>query len=185
VRLPLGPRALPVEFSWVGETQRHIGTIVHALLAQAADVQSFEIPAPAFVLEQLRLQGVPEAERAHAARVIVHALERTFADQRGRWILGPHPEAASELALSGIAAGRLRNVKIDRTFLDETGTRWVIDYKTGSHEGGDTDAFLARELERYRAQLEGYLALAAALGTQQVRAGLYFPLLGAFRELPV
>jgi ATP-dependent helicase/nuclease subunit A len=185
LRLPLGPRALPVEFSWVGETQRHIGTIVHGLLARAADTQSFELPEHAALVEQLRLQAVPQGARAQAASLIRSALERTFADVRGRWILNAHPEAASELALSGIAAGRLCNVKIDRTFIDETGTRWVIDYKTGSHEGGDTEAFLTRELERYRAQLEGYLALAAALGTQQVRGGLYFPLLGAFRELPV
>jgi ATP-dependent exoDNAse (exonuclease V) beta subunit len=116
--------------------------------------------------------------------VIASALARTFADTRGRWILAAHREAASELALSGIAAGRLSNVKIDRTFIDETGTRWVIDYKTGAHEGADTEAFLARELERYRAQLEGYVALAACLGSEAVRAGLYFPLLGAFRELP-
>jgi ATP-dependent helicase/nuclease subunit A len=75
-------------------------------------------------------------------------------------------------------------VKIDRTFVDATGTRWVIDYKTSSHEGADTEAFLRRELERYRTQLEDYRALAACLGSEVVRAGLYFPLLGAFRELP-
>jgi len=59
----------------------------------------------------------------------------------------------------------------------------VIDFKTGSHEGGDLAAFLDREVSRYRPQLEGYIALAAALGPQPVRAALYFPLLGAFREV--
>jgi hypothetical protein len=38
-------------------------------------------------------------------------------------------------------------------------------------------------LERYRSQLETYVALARGLGPNPVRAGLYFPLLGAFREL--
>ena len=82
-----------------------------------------------------------------------------------------------------MSGGRLRNVKIDRGFLDEAGTRWVIDYKTSAHEGGDLEGFLAQELERYRPQLEGYVALAQALGPQPVRAALYFPLLGAFREM--
>jgi ATP-dependent helicase/nuclease subunit A len=74
-------------------------------------------------------------------------------------------------------------VGVDRSFLDDGGTRWVIDFKTSSHEGGNLAAFLDQELSRYRPQLEGYLALAAALGSQPVRAALYFPLLGAFREL--
>jgi len=82
-----------------------------------------------------------------------------------------------------VSAGRLRSVKIDRSFVDETGIRWVIDYKTSRHEGADLDGFLAQELQRYRPQLEAYLGLAAALGSQPVRAALYFPLLGAFREL--
>jgi ATP-dependent exoDNAse (exonuclease V) beta subunit len=59
----------------------------------------------------------------------------------------------------------------------------VIDYKTSRHEGADLEGFLARELERYRGQLQTYAALARALGPQPVRAGLYFPLLGAFREM--
>ena len=73
-------------------------------------------------------------------------------------------------------------MRIDRSFVDESGTRWVIDYKTSAHEGGDLEGFLAQELERYRPQLEGYLEIARAVGEEPVRAALYFPLLGAFRE---
>ena len=136
------------------------------------------------MLEQLRLEAVPEAERAAAAQVILTALERTYADPRGRWILAAHREAASELRLSGLAQGQLRSIKIDRTFIDAHGVRWVIDYKTSRHEGADMEAFLANEAGALRAQLVSYVELAGALGPQPVRAGLYFPLLGAFRELP-
>jgi hypothetical protein len=59
----------------------------------------------------------------------------------------------------------------------------VIDFKTSRHEGGGLNAFLTQELERYRSQLETYVALARGLGPNSVRAGLYFPLLGVFREL--
>jgi ATP-dependent helicase/nuclease subunit A len=111
-------------------------------------------------------------------------LTRTCLDERGRWILSAqHREAASELALTGIADGRLQNVIIDRSFIDADGTRWVIDFKTSSHSGGDTEAFLANELARYRAQLLNNSELARALGPEPVRAALYLPLLGAFREL--
>lgn len=179
----------PPEFSWVGETQRHIGTVVHAWLAQLA--QQRELPAAgaiaaerAAVAAQLRRAGVPAAEEAAATDTVLKALGRTLGDERGRWILAAaHREARSEWELSGVAAGQLRSVKIDRSFVAADGTRWVIDYKTSAHEGGDLEGFVAREAERYRAQLEGYAELARGLGTQPVRAALYFPLLGVFREL--
>ena len=39
-------------------------------------------------------------------------------------------------------------------FVDDAGTRWIVDYKVGSHGGGSLDEFLDREQERYRQQLE-------------------------------
>ena len=30
---------------------------------------------------------------------------------------------------------------IDRTFIDEAGVRWIIDYKTSDHEGSDLENF--------------------------------------------
>jgi ATP-dependent exoDNAse (exonuclease V) beta subunit len=176
------------EFSWVGETQRHIGTIVHAWLARAADsgelLTAPQIDAQRARLEgELRRQGVPAAERPEAARIIAAALQRTFADERGRWILARHREAHSELPLTGLSEGRLRRVVIDRCFVDDSDTRWVIDYKTSRHEGGGLEAFLEQEMQRYTAQLTVYAALARALGPQPVRVALYFPLLGVMREL--
>jgi ATP-dependent helicase/nuclease subunit A len=189
--LPLARAALEVqEFSWVGETQRHVGTIVHAWLARAAD--SGELPAVpdtdaqlAVFEAELRRQGVAAAERPAAARVIAAALQRSFADARGRWILSRHRDAYSELALTGLSEGRLRSVVIDRCFVDEHGTRWVIDYKTSRHEGGGLEEFLDQEMQRYQGQLTAYAALARALGPEPVRAALYFPLLGVLRELTV
>ena len=136
------------------------------------------------MLAQLQRLGVRAREQERAAQLILSALRRTLADERGRWILSSrHRETHSELALTGLTGGRLRSVVIDRCFVDESGTRWVIDYKTSRHEGGDLEGFLEQEMQRYRPQLEEYRTLAAALGPQPVRAALYFPLLGAFREL--
>jgi ATP-dependent helicase/nuclease subunit A len=127
---------------------------------------------------------VPERERAAAAQLVLSAVSQTLLDERGRWLLDPaHREAHSELALTGVSEAQLRNIIIDRSFIDAHGTRWVIDFKTSRHEGGGLEAFLDEELERYRAQLRTYRDLARALGPQPVRAALYFPLLRAFREL--
>jgi ATP-dependent exoDNAse (exonuclease V) beta subunit len=86
------------------------------------------------------------------------------------------------LALTGRLNGELVNVVIDRTLVDGDGTRWIVDYKTSSHEGTGLDEFLDREQERYRPQLERYAALMRHLGPEKIRVGLYFPLLSAWRE---
>jgi ATP-dependent helicase/nuclease subunit A len=179
----------PPEFSWVRETQRDVGTAVHAWLArlsaeqQLPSVESLESERATLRAELERL-GVPGREQPRALEEALAAVRRMLADARGRWILsGEHRDAHSEWELSGVSGGRLRSVKIDRSFIDSGGTRWVIDYKTSRHEGADLEGFLARELERYRPQLEDYRGLAAQLGPEPVRAALYFPLLGEFREL--
>ena len=46
--------------------------------------------------------------------------------------------------------------RIDRTFVDAAGVRWIVDWKTSTHQGGDAEDFLDAELERYRGQLERY-----------------------------
>jgi hypothetical protein len=86
------------------------------------------------------------------------------------------------LRLTGADAGGVVNIVMDRTFVDEQGVRWIVDYKTGTHEGGDMEAFLDRERERYRPQLERYAALMKARDNRPMRLGLYFPLINGWRE---
>ncbi len=189
--LPLGHQTLDeLEFSWVQETSRSIGTVVHAALEQfgkAAALPSrteLESTRDTYT-QQLRRHGVPEVDLIRATTMVVDALIRTVGEDRGRWIFSSdHREASSELALTGLdSGGRLKNVVIDRTFVDSEGTRWVIDFKTSPHRGGGLQAFLDSELERYRGQLQTYVSLTSGLGNNPVRAGLYFTLQGEFREL--
>ena len=73
---------------------------------------------------------------------------------------------------------------IDRSFVAADGVRWIVDYKSGRHEGGDSRAFLDREQQRYREQLESYARLVSAMDPRPIRLGLYFPALGGWREWP-
>lgn len=106
-------------------------------------------------------------------------------DERGQWILsGAHAEGRCEVPLTAVTDGRVRRHVIDRTFVDADGTRWIIDYKTGRHEGGDVEGFLDREQERYRSQLAAYAAAFRALEDRPVRTALYYPLVpGGWREV--
>jgi hypothetical protein len=191
-KLPLAlPEATSLEFSWAGETARHIGTVAHTALRDLAGdtglPEEAAIPGrgPSYSAQLCRL-GVPPAELEEATCEVLEVLQRTLADARGRWIFDPHHrEAASALALTGLVAGRLTQVVIDRCFVDAYGTRWVVEVKTGSHKGGGLEAFLDREVERYRGQLRRFAQLARALGPEPVRAALYYPRLQAFREVAV
>lgn len=181
-------------FDWVSLTSRHVGTLVHRELERYARTTAPEsLPAPAtcrdrFAIELLEL-GVPADRCDAAATRVVAALEHTLADERGRWVLGLDGqvlEAESELALSSVQQGRIVEGIIDRTFVDREGVRWIVDFKTSTHEGGGLELFLSEEVARYRAQLQRYAALIRAFKPGQiVRAALYFPLIRAWREVEV
>ncbi len=166
-----------IEFSWAGETARHVGTVVHRWLQRIAedelrgwDAKRVESLRPHFERD-LHRRGVQEPGRA--AEWVVSAITNSISDDRGRWILGAHAEAKSEYRLRT----RERTLVIDRLFTDADGKRWVVDFKTSSHEGGNVEAFLDEQRKRYAAQIDAY---AAALGG--ARRGLYLPLLSGWRD---
>ncbi len=174
-----------IEFSWAGETARHVGIVTHRWLQRIAaegiehwDTARVATLAPS-IARDLARRGIPAAERTAASNRIRAALEGALADPRGRWLLATRPGAHSEYRLRVAGARGVRLVVIDRTFTDEAGQRWIVDFKTSAHEGAGLDAFLDRELERYAPQLEGY---AAAFGGEPVALGLYFPLVRGWRE---
>jgi ATP-dependent exoDNAse (exonuclease V) beta subunit len=194
-RLAVGAGLAPEapEYLWVGLPARLVGTLVHAelqrLSAQVAVAGAGALPEAAALraaaylprLAELGLVGEPARD---AAQRIVAALSATLADARGRWLLGEGGgEAHSELRLAGLHEGRVLNISIDRVRTDEQGERWIVDYKTGTHEGGDLEGFLASEAIRHAPQLARYRAMAAHLWDGTLRTALYFPLLGRFREV--
>ncbi|OGA24967.1 MAG: DNA helicase UvrD [Betaproteobacteria bacterium RIFCSPLOWO2_02_FULL_67_26] len=177
-----------IEFSWAGETARHVGSVVHRWLQCIAedDLEGWDakrVRALRKTMEDgLVARGLPAGALEEAAARVAAILEQTLADERGRWLLGRREAAQSELRLTGATHDGIVNIVMDRTFVDERGTRWIVDYKTGTHAGGDLDAFLDRERERYRPQLERYAALMRGLDSRPIRLGLYFPLLNGWRE---
>jgi ATP-dependent exoDNAse (exonuclease V) beta subunit len=131
---------------------------------------------------RLQSLGVPATERPDAVARARRALATALEDERARWILGPHPEARCEWRLTGLLDGALVDAALDRSFVDAQGVRWIVDYKTGVHEGGDREGFLDQERERYRAQLDRYARLLQLMEDREVRCGLYFPLMRGWRE---
>jgi ATP-dependent exoDNAse (exonuclease V) beta subunit len=200
-RAPPAPRALPgaaraapdpgrsVEFAWAGDTARLVGIVAHGLLRRISEEGAGcwdagrLARAGDYARAALLAAGVPAAELDPACGAVAAALRRTLDDARGRWLLDAgHAAAHSEFAVSGMLEGALASMVLDRTFVDEDGVRWIVDYKTGQHSGGGVDEFLDREQQRYRAQLEGYATLLQALDPRPIRLALYFPAMAAWRE---
>jgi ATP-dependent exoDNAse (exonuclease V) beta subunit len=187
---PIDASTPQIDFEWATDIARHVGTAVHTFLQRIAsdgletwDAKRIDASRPLFQKELTRL-GVGNNALNAACDRIVAALNRTLADPRGRWALMEHCKARSEWRLTGLIDGALMNVALDRTFVDAEGVRWIIDFKTGSHEGADVEAFLDNEQRRYSAQLETYAALVQAMlpESKRIRLGLYFPMLGGWRE---
>ena len=131
---------------------------------------------------ELADEGVARSELDGAVAAVVDAVAGLLAEPRGRWLFDrSHTEARGEWALSGVLDHELVRVVVDRSFVAD-GVRWIVDFKTGVHEGADVAGFLAREEARYRPQLDRYATLVRLLDPRPIRVGLYFPRLGAWRE---
>ena len=180
---PEGREEERIEFSWAGETARHVGTVVHRWLQRIAedelrgwDAKRVDALVKNFHRE-LQRRGVPISGAYTATELVRAALKNSITDERGRWVLGPHPESRSEHRLRLQGKDGIRTYVMDRVFQDKDGVRWIVDFKTSRHEGAGVEQFLDEERKRYEPQLNSY-----ASAFDQARLGLYFPLLRGWRE---
>ena len=181
------------ESGWdaAGLRERCIGTAVHRVLEGLAD--SDPLPASCGEAERhlatlsLAQAGLPAMDEAEALAEVLEHVDRTLADEAGRWVLAAHPEGTTEWTLTALdEAGELRQLVLDRRFRDaETGEHWIVDYKTSRPLPGEPrEAFEAREAEAHRAQLAAYREALAAIVGGPVRSALYFTALGQLLRFP-
>jgi len=200
-RLPPFPMPLPVAsrsaqpidapvFDWADVIAAAVGTVAHRLLAKIAvdglsqwDEQRLQREHGRIVAE-LGTEGLEPGVRAAAAQRVASVIARTLGDPRGRWLFDPtHVDARSEWALAGDDDGRIVHVVVDRSFIAD-GRRYVVDFKTGVHLGGNASSFLQEEFKRYRPQLDRYARIVRALEPRPVRIALYHPLVdGGWQEM--
>ncbi|MBN1446668.1 MAG: UvrD-helicase domain-containing protein [Bacteroidetes bacterium] len=176
-------------FWTAGEDARVTGVVIHRLLAQIGmtglqwwttqdETQRFDTARMLF-----RHEGRPDIPDERIGQA-VRAIDNMLDDPRGSWILASHEHAESELKLIGTTGEGREAVVLDRTFIDDDGTRWIIDFKNTEHEGGERDHFLDLQVRRYTEQLRRYARIMRVLDPRPLRIALYFPLLREFREIP-
>src|SRR4029079_13089142 len=136
-----------LEFSWVGDTARRIGSVVHRRLPRIAGEEArgwnrARIEKERSALRrELAARGVADSELDRAVERAAIALAQALEDERGRWLLGPQRAARNEYRISAWIDGVRRRLVIDRCFEDTEGRTWIVDYKTSGHEGADVEAF--------------------------------------------
>jgi len=178
-----------IEFRWAGEDARLTGNLVHRLLQMIAEqgigpwlggggLSRSEL----WCRQSLRRDGVQDDRSAPIVSRVSKAIRSCLDSDRGKWILAPHEEAVCEYALTAVLDHQPTQLVLDRSFVVD-GSRWIIDYKTSSHSGGDLEGFLENEADRYREQLHRYREAVAINETRPIRTALYFPLLDRFVEV--
>lgn len=191
VRVEESPPVTPVIYHWANEWTRQAGTLAHRWLQQIAreGLEQYPLARLATLESQcrqlLRRQGVEALLIERAVERVMGVLKGMLTDPAGRWILsGEHRETLNEYGLTVLDGSRFRHLTVDRAFVAGDGVRWIIDYKTSSHEGFDLDAFIHSETRRYAAQLGAYRKAFASLETRTLITALYFPLLKKLVQVP-
>lgn len=169
--------------------QQHIGTITHQLLEIICLRNivnwndSFKSAHKTWIRNQLTPQGLTIKEIEEIEVKIETAIKNILDDPKGRWILNhQHGDSHAEYPLTAQLESEIISVVVDRTFIDEKGTRWIIDYKIIEPSDENKELFIDKQVEIYKDQLERYAKILAQMESRCIRLGLYFPLLQAWRE---
>lgn len=189
------PLASLVPYDWASSWAMHAGAVAHRWLQHIATLGVEQFAGDEAALRALQpairrlliRAGVESDNLNRAIERVLAVLSNALADERGRWLLSSrHAEAVNEYPLTVKLGEGFRHLVVDRSFICEQGMRWIVDYKTSSHEGGDRAQFIASESLRYAAQLMAYRQAYAQLETRPITVALYFPLLRLLQpvELP-
>lgn len=180
---------IPTPIENISATKRHIGTIVHQLLQQISldglenwNEDTLQNRSQAIKILLLR-HGIFSTELENSLVKVQTAIRQILQDPRGRWILTNHSQAQAEFALTTFDQEIVKQIVIDRTFLDDQGIRWIIDYKTTESDGKSQEEFLQQAIEQHRPQLEQYAKIIQQLDpNHKIHLGLYFPLIPTWHE---
>ncbi len=165
-----------------------IGNIVHRELKRLAsrplpDSHAHVATRQTAWDQLLRQEGV---ETPDVLAEICRQITAVLSDQDGRWLLdGARQQAESESPYTAYIDGEFRNVVIDRTFVDDTGSRWIVDYKTAKPRDGQDEAeFEQLQLERHAAQLALYARVLSQLDdSRPIKTALYLTALPKLVEI--
>ncbi|MXW07274.1 MAG: AAA family ATPase [Gammaproteobacteria bacterium] len=128
-------------------------------------------------LRNEEIVGLVERTKEHLNNVLNHDM--------GQWIISPNQrEASSETAYTAILDGELLEIVIDRTFIDDTDVRWIVDFKTATiHEDFSHEALRKESEQRHGKQLSRYASILQMCDQRTIKCGVYYTDIPLFVEV--
>lgn len=164
-----------------------VGNLVHAVLEQMVHDgiehwHSEEVEARKPIYQQwLQQKGLSSDLLEQGVQRVMRSLNNAVQNPMVCWALEfNHQASKTEYPLTSFDSETqtVLNHIVDRTYLDEHGIRWIIDYKTSAFEGDKQQirAFIEQKITEYRPQLARYGALFDQLdgGARSQKWVLYF-----------
>lgn len=149
-------------------TPRALGIVLHECLENLSN-KKFHLLSQRYYIQRLQALGIKPNDQKEILNTLEETLEKVKLDPRAQWILGEQKAAQSEWQLTYLDEdGIPHQIVIDRSFIDEEGNRWIIDYKTGANS--------EMELENHLKQLNTYAKALILKESRPIRLALYFPL---------
>jgi len=179
-----------IDLSRTTEQARIKGIVIHQVLEVMGRFGSLptaeKINSMASLVKvRLQQQGIGHLELEALLNQSIAIIQNMLNSQKGRWILNSqHQKIKNEWSLTQRITKeskvQFENYYIDRSFIDENNIRWIIDYKTGDHQGSDLKQFLKNEKLRYFDKMQKYAELVSHLENNHIKIGLYYPALDEF-----
>jgi ATP-dependent exoDNAse (exonuclease V) beta subunit len=185
-----------------GLESRLLGRTIHTLLEsitkarataewpEALNVVSKQRPQ---LVAGMRAQGCSIADANALLQKAELAVQTAVESPIGRWVLDPHPFAASESKWTGIIGRELRQLRPDRLFqagdapltLAQSSPApqwWIIDYKSAHLAAQFTEQELVEQRRLYAPQLELYGRFLRELEGEEfaINLGLFYPAAAQF-----
>lgn len=154
-----------------------IGIVIHKQLQYWSLDSSLANVSEKAIKQNLLELGMSQRDKDNATLIVLEALKNIQHCEQARWIFdSKHQAIQTEYPLNYIVENQLKTAILDRTFIDEKGTRWIVDFKIHLRSMSDRESFLSEAKQRHHAQLNHYAKLMYQLDDRPVRLGLYFPL---------
>ncbi len=171
--------------------QRYFGQVLHSALEVITKIgvkdwnETRLTQQQDFWQKQLLRFGMNPEHTPHYVQKISDAITLTLQSETGLWLLdSKHHDSRCEFALWSSQQGQLKELVVDRTFIDiKSGIRWIIDYKSSEPKNTQSLAtFIESEVDQYRKQLFLYKQLFKEQ-SRVIKCALYFPLIDKFYEI--
>ena len=172
---------LSQQYDWATNAASGVGTVLHSWLqyngANVLNVQIDQAQLSAWRTELVALR-VPDTHIEYAVRNLKQAVENIKVDTQAHFIFDTYEIEKNEYALSALDGGVVKKSIIDRTFVDDEGVRWIVDYKSTPTKNKDLQAFAQEQVKmRHQNQLERYGELMSEIDNRPIQLAVFFPLI--------